>query len=215
MEYAFTLAQPRALTLAPSAPTLTPLQVPRDLVVKMLIKTADLSNTVKPFDISRQWAICVTEEFFEQGDLEKASARPVSRGRGSLACYASGCPSCLPPSFSPDNEFVSVLVSSRLAGQSLSFVFSFPSTHNRLNALPSYATTALTPRYISIPCLKPSPPRILMASIRQKAFFLLVRTHTHSLLWRIGTDRLPCCRSGTPTPILSSPGRGAGRVADV
>uniref|UniRef100_A0A7S1IRD2 PDEase domain-containing protein n=1 Tax=Eutreptiella gymnastica TaxID=73025 RepID=A0A7S1IRD2_9EUGL len=52
-------------------------EISRDLVLKMLIKTADLSNTVKPFDISRQWAICVTEEFFNQGDLEKAEGLEV------------------------------------------------------------------------------------------------------------------------------------------
>eukprot|EP00668_Euglena_longa_P016237 GGOE01020465.1.p1 GENE.GGOE01020465.1~~GGOE01020465.1.p1 ORF type:complete len:1566 (+),score=521.73 GGOE01020465.1:67-4764(+) len=51
--------------------------VPKDLLQKMLIKTADLSNTVKPFDLAHMWANCVTEEFFSQGDLEKEQGLEV------------------------------------------------------------------------------------------------------------------------------------------
>lgn len=35
--------------------------VPKDLLVRMLIKTADLSNTVKPFPVALAWAKRVTE----------------------------------------------------------------------------------------------------------------------------------------------------------
>jgi cAMP-specific phosphodiesterase len=49
----------------------------KDLLLKMFIKTADLSNTVKPFDIARMWAVNVTEEFFHQGDLEKIEGHDV------------------------------------------------------------------------------------------------------------------------------------------
>ena len=36
------------------------------------MKTADLSNVCKPFPIAKYWASAITEEFFYQGDLEKA-----------------------------------------------------------------------------------------------------------------------------------------------
>lgn len=36
-------------------------EVPKDLLLRLLIKTADLSNTVKPFQLAHQWAKCVTE----------------------------------------------------------------------------------------------------------------------------------------------------------
>merc|ERR1712151_546517 len=43
----------------------------RRLSTKLLMKSADLSNLSKPFNIARLWAIAVTNEFFEQGDMEK------------------------------------------------------------------------------------------------------------------------------------------------
>ena len=39
--------------------------------MQMCLKAADISNVTKPFDISRLWAIAVTEEFYQQGDKEK------------------------------------------------------------------------------------------------------------------------------------------------
>jgi cAMP-specific phosphodiesterase len=41
------------------------------LVCKMLLKAADISNVTKPFPISRKWGMSVTEEFYQQGDMEK------------------------------------------------------------------------------------------------------------------------------------------------
>eukprot|EP00668_Euglena_longa_P004371 GGOE01005126.1.p1 GENE.GGOE01005126.1~~GGOE01005126.1.p1 ORF type:complete len:1250 (-),score=391.07 GGOE01005126.1:716-4441(-) len=39
--------------------------------MKMLIKSCDVSNVIKPFDVARVWAVAVTEEFYTQGDMEK------------------------------------------------------------------------------------------------------------------------------------------------
>lgn len=43
----------------------------RQSVMRVLMKAADISNVTKPFDVSKQWAIAVTEEFYRQGDMEK------------------------------------------------------------------------------------------------------------------------------------------------
>lgn len=39
----------------------------RALVLEVLMKSADLSNTAKPFPICRRWAVAVMEEFWGQG----------------------------------------------------------------------------------------------------------------------------------------------------
>ena len=44
----------------------------RRLLMMMLLKAADISNITKPFGISRKWGMSVTEEFYQQGDKEKA-----------------------------------------------------------------------------------------------------------------------------------------------
>ncbi|EAN76574.1 cAMP-specific phosphodiesterase [Trypanosoma brucei brucei TREU927] len=41
------------------------------MTMEILLKAGDISNVTKPFDISRQWAMAVTEEFYRQGDMEK------------------------------------------------------------------------------------------------------------------------------------------------
>lgn len=43
----------------------------RQCAMNVLMKAADISNVSKPFEISKQWAIAITEEFYHQGDLEK------------------------------------------------------------------------------------------------------------------------------------------------
>jgi cAMP-specific phosphodiesterase len=43
----------------------------RRLVMETLIKAGDVSNVTKPFEMSRMWAMAVTEEFYRQGDMEK------------------------------------------------------------------------------------------------------------------------------------------------
>ncbi|RHZ68903.1 hypothetical protein Glove_292g69 [Diversispora epigaea] len=50
----------------------------RELLLKVLIHAADLSNTVRPWDISKRWSDLIVEEFFNQGDLEKTNNLPVS-----------------------------------------------------------------------------------------------------------------------------------------
>eukprot|EP00669_Euglena_mutabilis_P004706 TRINITY_DN16054_c0_g1_i1.p2 TRINITY_DN16054_c0_g1~~TRINITY_DN16054_c0_g1_i1.p2 ORF type:complete len:269 (-),score=114.94 TRINITY_DN16054_c0_g1_i1:418-1224(-) len=52
--------------------------VPRMLLFKMLIKSADLSNVVRPFFLSKRWAKCVMEEFYVQGDQERKHGRQVT-----------------------------------------------------------------------------------------------------------------------------------------
>ncbi|CAG8460893.1 16481_t:CDS:2 [Racocetra fulgida] len=50
----------------------------RELLLKVLLHAADLSNTVRPWDISKRWSDLVVDEFFHQGDLEKQNNLPVS-----------------------------------------------------------------------------------------------------------------------------------------
>jgi len=60
----------------------------RALVSKMLLICADLCNPAKPFNIARNWAEKIQEEFFLQGDKESSQNLPVSpfmeRGNSSL-----------------------------------------------------------------------------------------------------------------------------------
>mmetsp|Transcript_24007 Transcript_24007/g.78106 ORF Transcript_24007/g.78106 Transcript_24007/m.78106 type:complete len:293 (-) Transcript_24007:292-1170(-) len=46
--------------------------------MEIIIKCADTSNVLKPFDIAKKWAMRVTDEFFLQGDKEKASGMPLT-----------------------------------------------------------------------------------------------------------------------------------------
>ncbi|KAG5483106.1 hypothetical protein LSCM4_07323 [Leishmania orientalis] len=46
-------------------------QESRRLVMETLMKAGDVSNVTKPFNMSRMWAMAVTEEFYRQGDMEK------------------------------------------------------------------------------------------------------------------------------------------------
>eukprot|EP00672_Neobodo_designis_P027352 CAMPEP_0174839562 /NCGR_PEP_ID=MMETSP1114-20130205/8123_1 /TAXON_ID=312471 /ORGANISM="Neobodo designis, Strain CCAP 1951/1" /LENGTH=1138 /DNA_ID=CAMNT_0016073687 /DNA_START=99 /DNA_END=3515 /DNA_ORIENTATION=+ len=50
----------------------------RCLTMQMLLKAADISNVTKPFDVSRKWAISVTEEFYQQGDREREQGVEVN-----------------------------------------------------------------------------------------------------------------------------------------
>jgi len=47
------------------------------LVLKALIKAADIGNTAKPFPQAKIWGLRVMEEFWAQGRLEKARSFPV------------------------------------------------------------------------------------------------------------------------------------------
>ncbi|EGC35025.1 cGMP phosphodiesterase type I [Dictyostelium purpureum] len=50
----------------------------RDLLLIMLLKSADISNELRSFDISNKWANALMQEFFNQSDLEKLNNIPVT-----------------------------------------------------------------------------------------------------------------------------------------
>ena len=50
----------------------------RQLMLNVLLHSADISHAVKPFPTYKTWATRVLEEFFKQGDREKALGLPVS-----------------------------------------------------------------------------------------------------------------------------------------
>mmetsp|Transcript_25464 Transcript_25464/g.62790 ORF Transcript_25464/g.62790 Transcript_25464/m.62790 type:complete len:397 (+) Transcript_25464:196-1386(+) len=50
----------------------------RCLALKMVLKSADISNPAKPLPTVRTWTSRVMEEFFNQGDLEKAKGMAIS-----------------------------------------------------------------------------------------------------------------------------------------
>jgi hypothetical protein len=43
----------------------------------LLLKMADISNTAKEFELARRWALAVVEEFYRQGDVERAEGHDV------------------------------------------------------------------------------------------------------------------------------------------
>lgn len=46
--------------------------------LEMLVHCADISNPIKPFSICEKWAYLVCEEFFNQGEKERAEGLPIS-----------------------------------------------------------------------------------------------------------------------------------------
>ncbi|KAI7864802.1 hypothetical protein BDF14DRAFT_1883956 [Spinellus fusiger] len=44
----------------------------------VLMHVADISNTVRPWSIAKQWSDRVVQEFFQQGDVERAIGLPIS-----------------------------------------------------------------------------------------------------------------------------------------
>ncbi|KAM9986995.1 hypothetical protein ACTFIY_011411 [Dictyostelium cf. discoideum] len=50
----------------------------RDLLLIMFLKSADISNELRSFDISNKWANALMEEFFNQSDLEKLNNLPLT-----------------------------------------------------------------------------------------------------------------------------------------
>jgi len=49
----------------------------QNLVARAMICTADLSNVSRPWDTARMWASSLLEEFFRQGDKQRALGMPV------------------------------------------------------------------------------------------------------------------------------------------
>jgi hypothetical protein len=52
--------------------------IDKSFVMEILIKCADTSNVLKPFDVAKKWAVRVTDEFFLQGDIERAHGLDVT-----------------------------------------------------------------------------------------------------------------------------------------
>eukprot|EP00002_Diphylleia_rotans_P033439 TRINITY_DN7110_c0_g1_i5.p1 TRINITY_DN7110_c0_g1~~TRINITY_DN7110_c0_g1_i5.p1 ORF type:complete len:944 (-),score=192.91 TRINITY_DN7110_c0_g1_i5:877-3708(-) len=50
----------------------------REFLSSVLLHCADISNVTKPFVVSKAWADCVRDEFYQQGDFEKMYGLPVS-----------------------------------------------------------------------------------------------------------------------------------------
>ena len=62
--------------------------VHRLMAMTMLMKVSDISNVCRPFEIADQWCDVLCEEFWRQGDMEKAQGLPISsplneRGTGN------------------------------------------------------------------------------------------------------------------------------------
>mmetsp|Transcript_93516 Transcript_93516/g.185533 ORF Transcript_93516/g.185533 Transcript_93516/m.185533 type:complete len:919 (+) Transcript_93516:178-2934(+) len=58
-------------------PAISPSNTNMQLVLNSLLHTADVSNTMKPWELCQRLAHLCLDEFFAQGDLEKASGLPV------------------------------------------------------------------------------------------------------------------------------------------
>lgn len=63
-------------------------------VMKILTKAADVGHAAKSEELHQRWTLLICEEFFNQGDLEKAQGLPVSmycdRDKTDLAKSQSG-----------------------------------------------------------------------------------------------------------------------------
>ncbi|ORZ00095.1 hypothetical protein BCR42DRAFT_457417 [Absidia repens] len=47
---------------------------------RIILHAADISNTVRPWPISKQWSDLIVQEFFQQGDAEKQAGLAISPG---------------------------------------------------------------------------------------------------------------------------------------
>lgn len=73
----------------------------RLLVMKLLIKAADISNVARQFETADKWCTVLCEEFFKQGDLERAQGMEYSspmndrehldRPKSQIGFYQSVC----------------------------------------------------------------------------------------------------------------------------
>ncbi|KAI9024445.1 hypothetical protein CLU79DRAFT_834418 [Phycomyces nitens] len=52
----------------------------RQGLCRVLLHAADISNTVRPWPIAKQWSDLIVQEFFRQGDAERRAGLPVSPG---------------------------------------------------------------------------------------------------------------------------------------
>eukprot|EP00727_Mastigamoeba_balamuthi_P008370 m51a1_g4155 putative 3 -cyclic-nucleotide phosphodiesterase rega (927) ;mRNA; r:253082-255974 len=63
----------------------------RLMLMKMFIKFADISNPTRPWGAAYRWAQRVMEEFYCQGDRERASRMPVSKFMDRSQSDSAGC----------------------------------------------------------------------------------------------------------------------------
>mmetsp|Transcript_43765 Transcript_43765/g.138318 ORF Transcript_43765/g.138318 Transcript_43765/m.138318 type:complete len:949 (-) Transcript_43765:52-2898(-) len=54
------------------------IEVDELFLMEIIIKCADTANVLKPFEVAKKWALRVTDEFFLQGDMERASGMEVT-----------------------------------------------------------------------------------------------------------------------------------------
>lgn len=59
----------------------------REVILKAVLHTADISNPAKSWKLSKKWSDLVVEEFFNQGDREKLEGLPVSPNMDRLTTY--------------------------------------------------------------------------------------------------------------------------------
>lgn len=55
-------------------------QEQRRSLCRILLHAADISNTVRPWAISKQWSDLIVQEFFQQGDAERQAGLDISPG---------------------------------------------------------------------------------------------------------------------------------------
>jgi len=53
-------------------------EMDKQLAMELMVKCADISNVVKPAVVARRWALRITDEFFRQGDAERAMGMDIS-----------------------------------------------------------------------------------------------------------------------------------------
>ncbi|ORX90906.1 HD-domain/PDEase-like protein, partial [Basidiobolus meristosporus CBS 931.73] len=50
----------------------------RQIICNVLLHAADISNTIRPWELCKRWSDVILDEFFFQGDMEKLNNLPVS-----------------------------------------------------------------------------------------------------------------------------------------
>lgn len=50
----------------------------KQLISSVVLHSCDISTSLRPFDLSVQWAELLFEEFFNQGDTEKSQGLEIS-----------------------------------------------------------------------------------------------------------------------------------------
>ena len=50
----------------------------KESTTHLLFHMSDISNSVKPFHMAQTWVDLLFQEFFHQGDLERAAGRPIT-----------------------------------------------------------------------------------------------------------------------------------------